>query len=167
MSLSIPGTFRRFISPPLMLMIALCLTGAVLNFASTAMAGDTLTAGSTYYQPQRGTAERRAIMDAARVPVSADLGQSVIFVVDVLRTDGAMAYLQATPLNPDGTPFDWLNSPYKEDWQADMMSDVIMVLLERAEVGWSVRDHIIGPTDVAWYEWVDRYSLPERLFFGG
>ena len=120
---------------------------------------------SHYYTPQKGSAERRAIMDAARVPVSADIGQTVIFRVSVLRTDGDWAYLQAEPRNPDGSALDWSRTRFAQDWAMDAMSDVIMVLLRRSGSGFQVVDHIIGPTDVAWYEWLGRYGLPEALFY--
>lgn len=132
------------------------------------LASGALTAGAqSYYEPPRGSAERKAIMDAARGPVSAELGATVIFVVDVLRTDGNAAYLQAIPINPDSTPLDWTQTPFRQDWLADTMSDVVMVLLNRVGSTWQVVDYIIGPTDVAWYEWIDRYGLPEALFRGG
>lgn len=120
---------------------------------------------SHYYTPQKGSAERRAIMDAARVPVSADIGQTVIFRVSVLRTDGDWAYLQAEPRNPDGSALDWSRTRFAQDWAMDAMSDVIMVLLRRSGSGFQVVDRIIGPTDVAWYEWLGRYGLPEALFY--
>ncbi|WGW04747.1 hypothetical protein [Tropicibacter oceani] len=116
------------------------------------------------YTPQRGSAERSAIMDAARVPIVPAIGQHVIFVVDVLNSDGHWAYLQATPVNADGTPLNWLRTNYASDWAADAMSDVVMVLLRRDGAGWQAIDWIVGPTDVAWLEWVPRYMLPVRLF---
>ncbi len=115
--------------------------------------------------PARGTPERSAIMDAARIPVSADIGQSVIFVVDRLRSNGLWAYLQATPHQPDGAPLNWSQTNFAEDWQGDMMSDVVMVLLNNSGGTWQVADYVIGPTDVYWYVWVDHFGLPESLFF--
>jgi len=147
------------------LAIMVGLAGTIVMPLGSAMAENLQPVASAIYQPQKGSAERRAIMDAARVPVSRELGQTVIFVADTLRTDGRMAYLQATPLNPDGTPFNWLASPFAEDWRGGFMSDIIMVLLENKNGRWTVVEHIIGPTDVAWYDWVERFSLPENLFY--
>jgi len=120
-----------------------------------------------YTTPARGTAERSAIMDAARIPVQRDIGQKVIFVVSVLRTDNVWAYLQSVPRRPDGTAIDWTRTPFASDWKADMMSDVVMVLLKKENGRWRAVDHIIGPTDVYWYSWIDQYGLPERLFTPG
>lgn len=121
----------------------------------------------TYYTPQRGTSERKDILDASRAPISRDLGQPVIFLVDVLRTDGRLAYLQATPLQPGGAPLDWATTPFREDWKLDAMSDVIMVVLSRTGRNWRVVDYVIGPTDVFWIEWVTTRDIPEALFHDG
>ena len=114
--------------------------------------------------PARGTAERTTLIDAARGPVASDIGQAVIFIVDILRTDGHWAYLQATPVQPSGKPLDWLSTRFASDWQADAMSDTVMVLMSNDGGAWHVVDHVIGPTDVFWYDWIDAYGLPEALF---
>ena len=116
--------------------------------------------------PQRGSAERKALMDAARVPVVADIGQNVIFLVDLLRSDGEWAYLQATPLQPDGQPLNWTTTNFAADWQMDAMSDTVMVLLNKVDGVWQAVDHVVGPTDVYWYGWIEQYQLPENLFGG-
>ena len=136
-----------------------------LLFALSLLLTGAVQAASHYHTPQRGSAERQAIMDAARVPVSAAIGRTVIFRVSVLRSDGDWAYLQAKPRNPDGSALDWSRTRFAEDWAMDAMSDVIMVLLRRSGSGFQVVDRIIGPTDVAWYEWLDRYGLPEALSY--
>ena len=121
---------------------------------------------SDYYTPARGTTERKAIMDAARGPVSNDIGQTVIFVAKVLNSDGHWAYLQAKPVQPNGKPLNWNKTRYAADWQADVMSDTVMVLLAKQNGQWQTVDHIVGPTDVFWYGWIDQYGLPQALFGG-
>ena len=118
-----------------------------------------------YHTPPRGTAERTAIMDAAREPISADIGQTVIFVVDRVKTDGNWAYLEAVPHRPDGGPLDWSKTPFAQAKRADMMTDTVMVLMHNDGSGWQVLDHVIGPTDVYWVNWTERYGLPEAMFF--
>lgn len=120
-----------------------------------------------YSTPARGSKERAAMMDAARGPISSGIGQTVIFVISTLRTDGEWAFIQATPKNPDGTDIDWSKTLLADDWEADMMSDVVMVLLRKRNGQWVAVDHVIGPTDVFWYNWVESYGLPELLFNPG
>lgn len=124
-------------------------------------------AGPRYHTPARGSVERRAIMDAARLPIERELGQRVIFLVSELRSDGAWCYLEAEPLTPDGGKLDWSATPYAADRANDRMSELVMVLLRRQDGGWQAVDYVIGPTDVFWYNWVDGYGLPERLFTPG
>jgi hypothetical protein len=129
----------------------------------TAQQGGAVRLGPLY-TPERGTPERKAIMDAARVPVESVLGLPVIFVVSVLRTDGTWAYLQAQPRNPDGGALDWGRTPLAQDWQNGFVSDTVMVLLQNGDGGWAVADYVVGPTDVYWYSWIDMFGLPEALF---
>ncbi|MBV2360595.1 hypothetical protein KUH32_12485 [Thalassococcus sp. CAU 1522] len=119
------------------------------------------------WTPQRGTADRSALMDAARIPVEAALGLPVIFIVDVLRTDGRWAYLQAVPVNPDGTPLDWARTPLAAERARGVASDVVMVLIARTGGTWQAVDWVIGPTDVHWLSWTETYGLPETLFTAG
>lgn len=117
------------------------------------------------HTPGKGTAERKAILDAARAPLARQLGKSLMMVVQVLRTDGHWAYLQATPYSADGKgPFDWSGTPFARDIEDGFASDILMVLLERNGAGWRVLELVIGPTDVAWLNWAESYRLPEALF---
>lgn len=116
------------------------------------------------YTPPVGSAERRAIMDAARVPIQREIGRPLVFVVDVLNSDGTWAYLQAVPHNHDGTPMDWSQTMLARDWANGWMSDIAMVLLRRDGKGWQVEDWVMGPTDVYWLTWADQYGFPERFF---
>ncbi|MQX35808.1 hypothetical protein [Roseospira navarrensis] len=114
--------------------------------------------------PQVGDPDRKAILNALRPAVEAALGGRVLFVVNVLRTDGRWAFFQGTPQRPGGRAVDWTRTPYAEAWRADAMSDVVMGLVARTPDGWRLVDHVIGPTDVHWVGWRDAYGLPQRLF---
>lgn len=133
----------------------------VLAFGLTALAG---LAAADLYQPQAGSAERRAIMDAARVPIQGAVGVPVVFVVDVLNSDGTWAYLQAVPHNPDGSPIDWSRTHLAQDMANGWISDIAMVLLRNDGGGWRVEAWVMGPTDVHWLGWVEDYGFPERFF---
>lgn len=119
---------------------------------------------SRYHTPKKGSSERKGIMNAARIPMSREIGQKVIFVVSIVRSDGQWAYLQAVPHHPSGSKLDWMQTPFAQDWKGDMMSDIVMVLLQKSSGGWQAVDYVIGPTDVHWYSWLDQYGLPEALF---
>lgn len=117
------------------------------------------------HTPARGTPERVALMDAARAVITPELGQPVIFLPGTLYSQGDWAFLSAEPLRPDGTPLDWFQTPFAEAWRNDAMSTEIMVLMHNNGSGWHAVDHVIGPTDVYWLNWVEAYQLPYALFF--
>lgn len=116
------------------------------------------------HTPQRKTALRTALMDAARLPIGNEVGQHVIFIVQTLNTDGTWAYLQARPVQPNGQPIDWSRTRFAQDFAQGFMSDIAMVLMLNRGNGWQVVDYVMGPTDVAWYSWLDPYGLPEAFF---
>lgn len=133
--------------------------------AAAAFALTPAAARAEWYTPARGSAERAAIMDVARVPIGGAIGLPVIFVVDVLNVDRRWAYLQATPVNPDGSPIDWSRTRLARDWEAGFMSDIAMVLMRSdGRGGWQVVDWVMGPTDVYWIGWMMDYNLPEAFF---
>ncbi len=116
------------------------------------------------YTPQRGSALRSTLMDVARVPIAAELGEQVIFVVSVFNTDDQWAYLQAKPVQPSGREINWANTPFAGEIQQGVMSDVAMVLMLRDGSEWRVIDHVMGPTDVHWFNWLEPYNLTKDLF---
>ena len=76
--------------------------------------------------PARNTALRAALMDTARVPIEAEIGRKVIFVVSVLRTDETWAYLQAVPRNPDGSAINWAKTPFAERIQGKTLPVLVV-----------------------------------------
>jgi hypothetical protein len=135
-----------------------------LAAAGTALLLFPKAAWARYWTPQRGTAERKALMDAARPAMSREIGGPIEFVVHTLRTDGDWAYLFAQPQRPGGTPIDWRQTPFAQDWADGFFDEGVMILYRLDGQRWTVVDYFIGPTDVPWYAWIDQYGLPEALF---
>jgi len=129
----------------------------------------TEAAESPYWTPQLGDAERKPILDALRPEIEEATIGPVRFVVEVLRTDGEWAYIQAIPQRRGGQPLEWWSTPrFAEAWKNGDMSEIVMGLVryDDEEGEWVLVDHVIGPTDVHWYNWIDEYGLPEALFSG-
>jgi len=124
-------------------------------------------AGGGYWTPQVGDPDRKAILNALRPVVEQATGGPVLFVVDILRTDGTWAYAQGTPQRPGGQPINWMATPLAQQWQSGMMSDVVMGLMVRSQGRWLLVEHVIGPTDVAWIGWAQQHGLPHALFGAG
>lgn len=63
----------------------------------------TVVAAPRTYEPKPGSAERKAIMDALRKPISKQLKKKVIFQVHHLKVCNGWAWTMVTALRPDGT----------------------------------------------------------------
>jgi hypothetical protein len=107
---------------------------------------------------------RRAILDALRTPVAADLGQAVEFVVTRMTVcwqgEPAWAFVDARPQRPGGAPVNWGSAGYVD------CSRTVQGLLKRGSPagGWSVVESAVCPTDVPWAAWTEQYGAPAALF---
>lgn len=117
------------------------------------------------YTPERGSAERAAIMDAARVPVEAAIGKPVIFVVHHLRVSGIWAFANLEPRNPQGGPIDYRGTQYEDDVREGLFDNNVSVLLSRQGDGWVVVAYTIGATDVSWSSWPAEFKDAPRAIF--
>ena len=106
-----------------------------------------------WYEPERGTAERKALMNALRPLAEADLGDPVEFVVHDLRVSGDRAFASVQPQRPGGREIDLERTPgyIRGDFTYDMMDGTHMqALYVRSGDTWVVMEHAIGAMDV-WY----------------
>ena len=127
-----------------------------------------LLAGAAHAQPvtspERSNPLRTQLLDALRPTIQAETGGPVSFVVGTINVMGEWAYVGATPVRRNGGPIDWRATKFKQAFEADMFSGLVMALLRRDAKGWTVVDFVVGPTDVYWLNWVEKYKLPEALF---
>ena len=56
----------------------------------------------TVYTPEKGSAERTAILNSLRVPVEKELKQKIVFNVENLRVSGVWAFVSGDPQNTGG-----------------------------------------------------------------
>ena len=57
---------------------------------------------SQVHEPEKGSAERKAILDALRIPVERDLKQRVVFNADHFKVSGNWAFVSGSPQTPAG-----------------------------------------------------------------
>ncbi len=114
-----------------------------------------LATGATaqeWYEPQRGSADRRGIMDAIRPQADLVFGPPVEFVVIDLRVAGDMAFARVSAQRPGGAAIDIAATP---GWQSGyFMPDADWVggqaILRRLGAEWVPVEVIFGATDVWW-----------------
>ena len=135
----------------------------LLTASAPAVAADpeTVTLPST---PKIGTAERKAIMDAMRVPVMKELKQRVVFKPSHLKVAAGWAFIVARPLQPNGRKVDYSRGIYAEAAKAGALEDQVVGLLKRGNRGWTVVAHVVGATDVPYVDWPDKYGAPKSIF---
>jgi hypothetical protein len=112
----------------------------------------------------RGSPLRATLMDALRPTFEAESNGPVEFVVDRLTVWRDWAFAEVRPQRPGGQRIDWRRTRYREAVESDTFSNVSFALLRRQGGSWILQEFVIGPTDVAWIEWQQRFRLPEALF---
>lgn len=137
------------IAAPLLALIALC-SAAV--------------AASCPYTPAIGSAERKAIMDALRGPVEAELNQNIKFVAKKFTVCHGWAFLEAEPQQPGGHGVDWTITPYRDEVQQGVCGGYVHALLVRDAGHWRVRTKIICASDVPYVDWPKEFGAPAALF---
>src|ERR1044072_3902091 len=92
----------------------------LLGFSSSAVA--------QIYTPKQGSSERKALMDALRVPVEKDLNKKVVFKVDHLKVQGDWAFMRGVPQQPNGARMDYRGTAYQQAIKAGFFDDWICAL---------------------------------------
>lgn len=126
--------------------------------------GLTAFAQTKPYTPAPGTAERKALMDALRVPVERKVNKKVVFKVDHLKVKDGWAFMRGVPQQPGGRKMDYSNSPYQEEINDGLFDDWICALLHKEGTKWRVVIYIIGATDVPFIGWDKAYKAPSDIF---
>ena len=125
------------------------ILGAVMALAAG------VAAAQGWYEPARGTAERAALMDAARPTAEEALGAPVEFVVSTLRVSGDVAFASLTAQRPGGVPIDLYRTPgyLRGDFYLEVQDPTgIQALYSRHGTVWVADYVVIGATDVWWVE---------------
>jgi hypothetical protein len=115
------------------------------------------------HTPSAGSEERKAIMDALRVPAEKDLGRKVIFRVDHLRVASNWAFARVVPLLPNGGEIDYSRTKYRTQLDEGAFDAEAECLLRRDGDGWIVLEWRFGATDTETQIWVEKYRIPKSL----
>lgn len=116
------------------------------------------------YTPDRSSPERKAILDALRVPVEKQLKQSVVFKIDHFKVQRGWAFLTGAPRKPNGSAINYRGTIYQEAVDAGAFDDGIVALLRNVNGKWRVIQFVIGATDVPYVDWDTEYKAPKAIF---
>ena len=140
-----------------MLKKILIILSVVLIYACAAFA-------QTVHTPEKGSAERKAILDALRVPVEKELKQKIQFAIDNFNVSGNWAFISGEPQNANGERPNYKGTEYQEAIDADMFDNNFFALLKKTGGKWKVVTHAIGCTDVCYATWWKDYKAPKIVF---
>lgn len=118
----------------------------------------------TPYTPEKGSPERKAIMDALRIPVERDLKQKVVFVAENFNVLGSWAFVSGTPQNANGGSPDYSRTQYADALDSGAFDNNFFALLRKTAGKWKVTTYAIGCTDVCYADWWRRYRAPKGVF---
>ena len=135
------------------LFVLLILTAAVATISA-----------QTAYTPDKGSPERKAILDALRVPVERDLKQKVVFVADNFKVQGNWAFVGGTPQGANGQAPDYTRTKYADAYDSGAFDNNFFALLKKTAGKWKVTTYAIGCTDVCYTDWWRRYRAPKAIF---
>jgi hypothetical protein len=110
-------------------------------------------------------ATTQALLTALTPVISQELGQEVSLQTTNVNVRDEWAFVQAQPKKPDGSAIDWSTTSLAQR-AADGVLDgdgATYALLKNENGSWTVLEHAIGPTDVAWIEWAAEHGAPPDI----
>ncbi len=142
-----------------MLKKSLIALSIVLFFTFTAFA-------QTVHTPEKGSAERTAILAALRVPVEKELKQKIQFSIDTFKVQGNWAFINGTPQKMSGGEPNYKNTQYGEAITNGAFDNNFQALLKKTGGKWKVVTYAVGCTDVCRIGWDEKYKAPKTIFPG-
>lgn len=116
------------------------------------------------HEPEKGSPERKAILDALRIPVERDLKQKVVFVADNFKVQGNFAFVGGTPQATNGGDPDYSRTKYADQFDTGAFDNNFFALLKKTGGKWRVTHYAIGCTDVCYADWWRRFRVPKAIF---
>src|SRR5262245_60291451 len=120
--------------------------------------------GQTVYTPEKGTAERKEILDTLRVPVERELKQKIVFAADTFNVLGNWTFIYGTMQTPEGGQPDFSRTKYAQAQREGFFDNNFQTLLKKTAGKWTVVKYQIGCTDVCYTEWWKQYRAPKAIF---
>lgn len=127
-----------------------------------AVAASTVAFAAEVHEPAKGSTERKAILDAIRPAIEAQMRGPVEFAINIMLSDGEWAFVGTDPQRPGGGAIDPETTAFAG--QSDMIDGLTTYALARFANGrWNHVDDIVGPTDVAYMSWLEQYQVPKAV----
>jgi len=139
----------------------------ILTYLAVAILGSALyivVPAQSIRSPEKGSTERKAVLDALRSPVERDLKQDIAFVVENFNISGSWAFVSGSLQTSGGERPDFSRTQYAEAIANGAFDNNFFALLKKTKGKWKVVTHAIGCTDVCYVDWWRRYRAPKAIF---
>jgi hypothetical protein len=124
----------------------------------------TSVAAQAVHTPEKGSVERKEILDTLRIPVERQLKQKVVFVTDSFKVQGTWAFVSGEPRSPSGGEPNYRGTPYWEQKAQGAFDNNFFALLRKTGGKWRVVKYAIGCTDVCYLDWWSLHKAPKAIF---
>lgn len=121
-------------------------------------------AAQSVYTPEKGSTERKAILDALRVPVERELKQKIVFAANTFNVLGSWTFIFGTMQTPEGGQPEFSRTRYAEAQREGFFDNNFQALIKKTAGKWTVVKFQIGCTDVCYTEWWRQYRAPKAIF---
>lgn len=118
----------------------------------------------TAQTPEKGSAERTAIVNALRVPIEKELRQKIQFSIQTIKVKGNWAFINGEPQSASGGAPDYKITKYADALEEGMFDNNFQALLKKTGGKWKVVEFAIGCTDVCWEGWDKIHKAPRAIF---
>lgn len=136
----------------------------LIIYSAVIIAACSSIAAQSAYTPEKGSAERTAILNALRIPVERDLKQKIVFAADHFKVQGNWAYLSGTPQTTSGGRPNYRNTKYWDAVDSEAFDHNFFALLKKTGGKWKVTVYAIGCTDVCYADWWSEFKAPKAIF---
>lgn len=120
--------------------------------------------GAACAQAAPESAESEAIVHPALADLGTQLGKPAELQAKAVNTVGVWAFVYGTITGPGGTVFDYAGTPFAEAAANGGKSKTYAGLFHHDGSDWVRVDSAVGPTDVAWEGWAEKYGAPAEVF---
>ncbi|MBL8536448.1 MAG: hypothetical protein JNM59_03500 [Hyphomonadaceae bacterium] len=109
-----------------------------------------------------------AVLAGLTPTITTEIGAPVQLQATVVNVQDGWAYVVAQPRNPDGSAIDWTTTNLASRYENGVMDTGggVHALLKNESGTWTVVEHVIAPTDVAWEAWPATHGAPATIFAG-
>lgn len=140
------------------------MLGRLAIYSIIIIAAAVTASAQSAYTPEKGSPERKAILDALRIPLEKELKQKIVFATDNFKVQGMWVFVSCTPQTPGGGRPDYSKTRYREAVDSGAFDNNFFALLRKSGGKWRVVTKAIGCTDVCYADWWSRYKAPKAIF---